>query len=618
MNARAALVGALIGVCCLLGASSALAAAPFTAVAGSPFSTGNSPSAVAFSPSGGLLAATNSADATISLFSASSSGALTPVAGPPVATGSSPNSIAFSPGGGLLATANNGDGTVSVFSVSSTGALTPVTGSPYATGAGPTWAAFSPNGGLLATANFDDSTVSVFAVSPTGALTEVGGSPFTTGAGPDSVQFSPGGGLLATANSADGTVSVFSVSSAGTLAPLPNSPYPSGGTPDVAMFSPNGGLLASASYDDNTVWMYAVSSVGGLDPALTPALTLIQGSPFPTGTNPTWAAFSPTGGLLTTANQGDNTASVFSVSPSGALTAVTGSPIATGSAPNAVAFSPNGGLLASADENDNTVSVFSVAPPSVQITAPAGQHTYNLDQQVATSFSCVDAPSAPGLSSCRDSNGSTGSFFGSINTMTAGAHSYSVTATSKDGQSATATISYVVLPAGVTGPVPTRGCPLATGRLSGGTLGLVSIGMTRAQARHRFPESRKRADRNGDVFCLTPNGVRVGFASKALLQILSSTQRKRVQGRVVLALSADPLYAFRGLRGGATLHAAAAKRLHLGVAIHAGGEDWYLAANPRMTAVVEVHRGIVQAVGVANVQLTHDRRARLAFVKTFA
>ena len=44
-----------------------------------------------------------------------------------------------------------------------------------------------------------------------------------------------------------------------------------------------------------------------------------------------------------------------------AFTQVAGSPFATGSGPASVAFSPSGGLLATANSTDGTVSVFSVA-----------------------------------------------------------------------------------------------------------------------------------------------------------------------------------------------------------------------------------------------------------------
>ena len=64
-----------------------------------------------------------------------------------------------------------------------------------------------------------------------------------------------------------------------------------------------------------------------------PAFTPVAGSPFATGPSPYSAAFSPSGGLLATANYGGNTVSVFSVAPGGALTQVAGSPFVTGSGP---------------------------------------------------------------------------------------------------------------------------------------------------------------------------------------------------------------------------------------------------------------------------------------------
>jgi hypothetical protein len=84
-----------------------------------------------------------------------------------------------------------------------------------------------------------------------------------------------------------------------------------------------------------------------------------------------------------------------------------------------------------------------IGAPAAQITSPRSNTTFYPREKVATSFTCEDGVNAPGLRSCTDSNGASGRA-GTLHTTRAGRHSYSVTATSTDGQQTTSSISYTV------------------------------------------------------------------------------------------------------------------------------------------------------------------------------
>ena len=111
----------------------------------------------------------------------------------------------------------------------------------------------------------------------------------------------------------------------------------------------------------------------------------------------------------------------------------------------------------SQDGQTATTSItYTVAgPPTVTISSPQPGQTYTVGQPVTASFACADAPGGPGIKSCVDAAGASSP--ATIDTSIPGSRSYSVTATSLDGQTTTASVPYTVTPSTpppVTPPVP--------------------------------------------------------------------------------------------------------------------------------------------------------------------
>ena len=374
-----------------------------------------------------------------------------------------------------------------------------------------------------------------------------------------------------------------------------------------------------------------------------------------------------------------------------------------GAGSNYLEPSGTGVSIITAGQASGEVTITPVAAPTAQIISPAGGVTYAVGQSVATSFSCTEGPGGPGLNSCADSTahtGTTGTITGSLSTSTPGSNTYTVTATSENGLTGTATLAYtvvavpmntlapavtgtvkaggsltcgtgswtyspssylyqwsrdgtpiagatnstymvqaidegntltcsviasnvagvgaVVTSAGVEVPVPyVPHCPAAAGRLSGQTLGPVKLGEGKIQARKAFAHSSNRGQRYEDFFCLTPIGIRVGYASPKAVAKISSARRKALQGRVIWISTSSAYYAINGVRPGATI-TAAAKKLKLGKVFRIGLNDWYLAPAGSVTAVLKVRDNIVQEVGIANKQLTQGRSAQRTFLTSFS
>jgi hypothetical protein len=126
----------------------------------------------------------------------------------------------------------------------------------------------------------------------------------------------------------------------------------------------------------------------------------------------------------------------------------------------------------------------------------------------------------------------------------------------------------------------------------------LKIGMSRARARHVLRRFSTHGRRYEDFFCLSPVGIRAGYASGRLVASLSHAQRQKLIGRIVLLLTADRLYTLRRIPPGTSLKLAA-QRVRLGRPIKLGPNTWYIVPNGSSVGVLKVRHGVVEEVGIA-------------------
>jgi hypothetical protein len=161
------------------------------------------------------------------------------------------------------------------------------------------------------------------------------------------------------------------------------------------------------------------------------------------------------------------------------------------------------------------------------------------------------------------------------------------------------------------------GCPTASGSLSDRSLGPVRLGMTRTQAQAAFVASSTRGHTEMEFFCLTPNGIRVGYASDALKRRLPHEARDVRVGQVVIALTANTSYALRGVRSGTRL-TTVATRLGASAPIVIGRNSWYLIRDGSGRGVLKVQHGVIDEIGIAEPGLTASRATARTFLSSFA
>jgi hypothetical protein len=160
-------------------------------------------------------------------------------------------------------------------------------------------------------------------------------------------------------------------------------------------------------------------------------------------------------------------------------------------------------------------------------------------------------------------------------------------------------------------------CPQPTGRLGGLSIGPLTLGVTRAQARRTL--ARFSVTRSGlDDFCLAAGGdIRAAYPTTRILAAAPKALRASLRSRVILAVTPNPFYALDGARPGERVRTVA-KRLHLQAALRINGSDWYVVPGEPANGVLKTHAGVITEVGLLNRRLSENRPAQRQLLGTFA
>jgi 6-phosphogluconolactonase (cycloisomerase 2 family) len=282
-------------------AAYSVASGALTAVSGSPFSLGFTPSAIVVNPANSIVfvAGTSGGTGFINAYSIGTGGVLKLLQSNSVGL-ASPVSMEVSPDGQWLIGLDANGLSIDEYSINSTsGQLTLASGATYAVSGAtvvPRAIKISPNAAYVFVALGTAGDL-VFAFNTTtGVLTSSQQLKIGTNESDNALAVSPATSYLYIARSGtNGGLAVYSIGSGGALTAISGSPFAAGSQPFSVVINSGGTDVYVANQLDSTISGYSISSTKG-------GLTALSGSPYTNSSEPTVLAIDNTGKYLLAAS----------------------------------------------------------------------------------------------------------------------------------------------------------------------------------------------------------------------------------------------------------------------------------------------------------------------------
>ncbi len=291
-------------------------------------------------------------------------GSLTATAGSPNGTNSS-NAVALTPDGAHLFATNAGKGEIYTYDVNADGSLQATGGIVLPGPADPDAIAIAPDGRHAYVTDGEPEAVRIFAIEPSGSLLPIDTVTLTGADNVSGVAITPDGSQLFVASSnLPARIYGFAVGIDGKLTPQ---------TP--AFTAATAGTQAlTIRPDGNTLYSAAANSTGGIQAFALEEGTLLQlkGSPYATGVEHNGIAASPDGKYVYAAREGGPKGSLEShaIGEFGTLSPL-GTPVAAAGETDGIAVTPDGRFVYSAGDIANGgVSTFATTSGLLALTSP--------------------------------------------------------------------------------------------------------------------------------------------------------------------------------------------------------------------------------------------------------